>query len=503
MDSCIESVCKQCPVCEVAKVRRQKLQSDFDALAPQAYSKPRQHYGMDFYSIYGGEILVIVDLFTRETILEWLPSRKQETAVQTIMRRVVFERGVPFSIRSDNAPELMKGIVKQLCAYLNITQIVTGGHNPRGNAICERANQTLGAMIRKLNDHEYKNIKYYISAFQFAMNITPHSAIGCSPFEAGHGLPASSLSQARLLAERFHHNHLEGQDGDAIEDGDATELKGKIKDLVELSMRMVEVAKSTSEWHRRMTSQNLAQNGRKVNLDDYKEGTKVYFYKPPSVSEAEKRGRKAKHMDHYAGPARIIKKVGTRSFLIEYKGADGKIRTFQRDAGMLSLIPPTQITFDPFTQVVNINITQKHRSLVALPLKEGEIVILKDGKEAKDWYCAQIIKVLPTHVLVHYYITTTSPLVEYGNATPTERKNNISQALFLKTWCLNGGRGPVTTTPPEGIRAVRDIWSGKIKIGDLQEHLLIRNVELSVSGNLSQITAEIASKLKYPHHVGA
>jgi hypothetical protein len=153
-----------------------------------------------------------------------------------------------------------------------------------------------------------------------------------------------------LLAERFHHNHLEGQDGDAIEDGDATELKGKIKDLVELSMRMVEVAKSTSEWHRRMTSQNLAQNGRKVNLDDYKEGTKVYFYKPPSASEAEKRGRKAKHMDHYAGPARIIKKVGTRSFLIEYKGADGKIRTFQRDAGMLSLIPPTQITFDPFTQ---------------------------------------------------------------------------------------------------------------------------------------------------------
>jgi hypothetical protein len=74
-------------------------------------------------------------------------------------------------------------------------------------------------------------------------------------------------------------------------------------------------------------------------------------------------------MDHYAGPARIIKKVGTISFLIEYKGADGKIRTFQRDAGMLSLIPPTQITFDPFTQVVNIDVTQKHRSLVALPLK--------------------------------------------------------------------------------------------------------------------------------------
>ncbi len=85
------------------------MQSDFEAQAPQAHSKPRQHYGIDLYGIQGGEILVMVDLFTRETILEWLSSRKQETVVQTIMRRIVFERGVPFSIRSDNAPELMRG----------------------------------------------------------------------------------------------------------------------------------------------------------------------------------------------------------------------------------------------------------------------------------------------------------------------------------------------------------------------------------------------------------
>jgi hypothetical protein len=358
-------------------------------------------------------------------------------------------------------------------------------------------------MIRKLSDHEYKNIKYYISAFQFAMNVTHHSAIGCSPFEAGHGLPATSLSSARLLADKYHRNHLEGQDGDAIEDGDPTELKGKIKDLVELSIRMTEVAKSTSEWHRRMTSQNLSQNGRKINLEDYREGTKVYFYKPPSAVEAERKGRKAKHMDHYAGPAVIIKKIGTRSFLIEYRNPDGKVRTFQRDASMLSLLPPSQIDFDPDIAETNVLAPQKHRSLTANPLKEGEIVILKDGSEAKDWYCAQLVKVLPTHVLVHYYTTASAPLEDYCKASPAERRNNISRALFLKTWCLNGGKGPTTTTPPEGIRKVRDIWSGKIKVNDLQECLLIRNVELDASGNLSNDTTEIASKLKYPHHQGA
>ncbi len=55
-----------------------------------------------------------------------------------------------------------------------------------------------------------------------------------------------------------------------------------------------------------MTSNNLSQNGKKINLEDYRIGS-------------EKKGRKAKHMDHYAGSARIIKQVGKRSFLIEYR----------------------------------------------------------------------------------------------------------------------------------------------------------------------------------------
>ena len=63
--------------------------------------------------------------------------------------------------------------------------------------------------------------------------------------------------------------------------------------------------------------------------------------------------------------------------------------------------------------------------------------------------------------------------------------------------------GYVTTEPPEGIRLTRDIWSGKIKIGDLQDHLLVRNVALDDHGRLSVDTVFLASKIKYPHHQGA
>ncbi len=130
MDRDIEIICKACSRCQSGKMRREKIESEFNAHGPQSKAGPRQHYGMDFYGLMKGEILVIVDLFTRETILQWLPSRKQEQVAQTILGRVIFERGMPLSIRSDNAPELMKGVIKRICTYLNIKQIVTGGHNP-------------------------------------------------------------------------------------------------------------------------------------------------------------------------------------------------------------------------------------------------------------------------------------------------------------------------------------------------------------------------------------
>ncbi len=42
--------------------------------------------------------------------------------------------------------------------------------------------------------------------------------------------------------------------------------------------------------------------------------------------------------------------------------------------------------------------------------------------------------------------------------------------------------------PPKGIRKTRDISSGKIKMCDLQDHLLVRNVELDDQGRLSIAT---------------
>ena len=308
MSAEVERICTACQTCLTASVRRKHLKTKFDLHAPQSTAMPRQDYGIDFYGVYKGEIMVIVDLFTRESILTHLSNREQEGVSLTILKHVIFQRGVPRSLRTDNAPELssLTGAVSAICEYLKIDQIRTGGHNPRGNSICERINQSLGSMIRKINDQEYKHLgTRALPAFQFALNTTFNSAIGCTPFEAGHGLAATTIAQARMQATRESTSAEGGRDGDALEDVDQFFDQSIIKDQMELAVRMAEVTRSTSEWHRRMTAENLGQTGHEVDLTKYPIGHIAYIYKPPTQAETIARGRKPKHIDHYIGPGTI------------------------------------------------------------------------------------------------------------------------------------------------------------------------------------------------------
>ena len=505
----IESWCTSCPTCARGTVRRKHLKMKYDPNAPAATSLPRADYGMDFYGLQKGEVLVIVDLFTREVIFIYLPNRSQDNVAKALLNRVIFTRGVPCVIRNDNAPELssLTGAVSAICEYLQIDQIRTGGHNPRGNAICERANQTLGAMIRKLSDYEYKNIKEIaLPAFQFAINTTFNSAIGCTPFEAGHGLNATTIAQARLHANRITTDTRGGNDGDIAEDIDEFFDTDIIKDQFELAMRMAEVARSTSEWHRRMTADKLSQDGRIIDMDKLQIGTKAYIYKPPTANETKTRGRKAKHLDHYIGPGTIIKHIGKRSVVVQVKDKDGTPREYQRDAGMVILHKVRPCEMDPSIRITNHLGTRVHTTdmLQKEPLQEGEFIILKDGPEAKDWYCAEIKSILIDQIEVNYYTTATPPLDKYHGATIKKRKERLRHATFLRTWCLDRGKGAATTTSPKTpYGRLNYLWRGRIPIESLDDHILIRDVGLSALGKLDQKSIEMAAKLGIPHHQGA
>ncbi len=107
-------------------------------------------------------------------------------------------------------------------------------------------------------------------------------------------MAATTIAQARLEATRDSTSAEGGRDGDALEDVDQFFDQSIIKDQMELAVRMAEVTRSTSKWHRRMTAENLSQTGYAVDLTKYPIGRNAFIYKPPTQAETISRGRKAK-----------------------------------------------------------------------------------------------------------------------------------------------------------------------------------------------------------------
>jgi hypothetical protein len=181
---------------------------------------------------------------------------------------------------------------------------------------------------------------------------------------------------------------------------------------------MAEVARSVSEWHRRMTAEKLNQSGQPVDMTKFPIGTRVFFYKPPSKQEADNKGRRAKQIDHYVGPAKVTKHIGTRSVQLEMEKTNGRSITYKRDIGMLLLKKPRVGDDDPTIPLRPVISTQSHSDTLwnAAPLQVGEHIIFKDGPLATTWYCAEISRIERNWTEVNYYTTVTPALDNYGIA---------------------------------------------------------------------------------------
>jgi hypothetical protein len=86
---------------------------------------PRQAYGIDFYGHEKGEILVAVDLCTREVSLWFLPNCKQENVARALLTELILQKGVPLIFRNDEASEFVKGVVASMNRYLKSQPLLT------------------------------------------------------------------------------------------------------------------------------------------------------------------------------------------------------------------------------------------------------------------------------------------------------------------------------------------------------------------------------------------
>ncbi len=69
MNDLIKRIVMSCHDCQVSRMRLQRLSLEFAEADANQLPLPRQKYGIDFYGHAKGEILVAIDLVTRELCL--------------------------------------------------------------------------------------------------------------------------------------------------------------------------------------------------------------------------------------------------------------------------------------------------------------------------------------------------------------------------------------------------------------------------------------------------
>jgi hypothetical protein len=330
------------------------------------------------------------------------------------------------------------------------------------------------------------------------INTTLSSATKRTPFEIAHGLPARTIAQGRSEAQRVGRG---ATDPEILEDVSPVFDGSAVKHILEKAVEIAEEVKAVSEWHRRMTHEGLNQKGQRYNMDHLVEGAKVYFYRPPSVLDVVKKTRKAKHIDHYVGPAVIVKKIGSRSFQISYTNSlTGTTQLLQRDAGMIIL--KKEWLSPSLAPAETMLTTKKHQE--GMELHVGEMVTMMDYTDAKNSYVAEVTQVLGDRFTVNGFTTTGAPLAGYKAASRKDRVRALKGVTFHRTWCKDKGKGEGTIIPPAHLEGrEKYLWNWRIPIGGANQLLLVRNVVLDEDGCLCGITRSLAAALKYPHHVGA
>jgi len=366
----VKSIVTSCDQCQLAKGKRRKAHGNFRAVKGSA---PRERWAIDFYGHPLGEVLSIIDIDSSWYEPTFLPSRAAEGVKEGILERIVFRFGIPRVIHSDDAPELIGKVVRDLEQRLGTTHRKTHGYHPEGNSVCERVHDFVGQCFRLATDDEYQRPKQLLQRIRWAWNIHGHSSLGCSPYEAMFGAPPPTSHGTLGVTE--------SPDPASLDD-------------IETSARaFVDLAKNHADQRRAATARTLNKKGRsKVT---FKKGDLVKVFLPPNQAEAKARNRKVKHLLSWRGPCRVVDLLSPTVYRVRhvhtkrmYTRSVMNVSAWHGDEATIRDLPP-----------------RSSSSFGLDDVQVGGIIAVLDAAEDAVYSLAKVTKVVNANVHVHYLAT--------------------------------------------------------------------------------------------------
>ena len=247
MNQDIKNYCRSCHICARSNDPQRRPKAPLEMTTQP--TAPWQHVAVDLMGPFGRTptargnryVIVALDLLSKGVEMAAVPDKSAETVARALTE-VIYRHGLPESLLTDRGLEFDNRNMSALASAMGMDKKRVSAFHPQSNGSVERANKTIGSLLRR-NVQEYGGSwDEYIGLARFQYMTAPHYTTGYSPFYLQYGRHPRTPEMARLdspgptVTERSWAKRLERDLRKAHEQVVVRE-QGKKKERVERSMQ--------------------------------------------------------------------------------------------------------------------------------------------------------------------------------------------------------------------------------------------------------------------------
>ena len=200
----IKKFCRTCSICLKTSSRGRTPRAPLQNGTP-VIGKPFHKWGIDLIGPLpvsdnkNQYVLTMIDYATRW--VEAVPLKDITAgAVAEEMIKIFSRVGIPSIVLSDGGPQFVADLMEKVLKLLGIRHSVSSPYHPQSNGLCEKANDTIKSLIKKVAHFNPGSWDRYLPCVLFAYRETPQETTGYAPFELVYGsLPRGPMSLVKDL----------------------------------------------------------------------------------------------------------------------------------------------------------------------------------------------------------------------------------------------------------------------------------------------------------------
>ena len=148
-------------------------------------------------------LLMVYDHFSKYIEARPIPNKRTQTVVEAFVNKIVCRYGIIPCVNTDLGKEFESHMMRATLEQIGIVKSSSSVAHPASNGGVERANRTVGNLLRLVVREDQTDWDDRVTYCTFAYNASRHSTKKHSPYEIVYGLRKPYLPCDATLQRRF------------------------------------------------------------------------------------------------------------------------------------------------------------------------------------------------------------------------------------------------------------------------------------------------------------